>query len=652
MTLDTSPRDLLAQLAAGRLSRRAFITRLVALGCSASTIAALLAACSPNPLAKSPPPPGQGNAPTVAPNVTPPADPSTSRRAGTRTPGRETARATPLPVRLGAASNGPFGAAGGLGPGPTTRGAGGVLTVRYWQAPTILNPHLAQGPKDRDAARLVYEPLAEFGPDDTLVPWLAAEIPTARNGGVAADGASVVWKLKQGVKWSDGAPFTARDCVFTWYYVTDDATNATTRGNYAGVKQVEALDDYTVKVTFREPTIAWYRPLTDAILPAHIFGQGMGGNGRYFPANLQPVGTGPYLVDTFTPGASIRLRLNPAWRDPHGPCFSQVIWQGGGDALAAASALFERQECQVAWNLQLAPETLETLARQSAGSAQLGFQLGHGVEQVLLNFRDPTSTSGALARRPHPFLTDQRVRQALCLLADRQTIAETLYGPAGEPSATLLNAPPAFLPPVDWAFDLDQAARLLDTAGWTRKGAYRVKNGVQLRVRYQAVVNTVQQRVQQILKDALEQAGIQTDLQRVDPDSFFSGDASDPGSAVRFAADLEMFTQSAETPDLRGYLDCWTTAAIPTEANQWQGGNYASYSNPDYDRLNARARRELDPDAYRTLCQQQLALLHDDAVAIPLVGRKLVFGYATGLAGFYAGPWTGLTWNIANWTKQ
>src|SRR5215831_9360077 len=80
---------------------------------------------------------------------------------------------------------------------PTKRGGGGTLKLLWWQGPTLLNPHFATGTKDQDGSRLFYEPLASWHPDGVLVPILAAEVPTPENGGVAADGRSVVWKLRR-----------------------------------------------------------------------------------------------------------------------------------------------------------------------------------------------------------------------------------------------------------------------------------------------------------------------------------------------------------------------------------------------------------------------------------------------------------------------
>src|SRR6266581_6226304 len=115
---------------------------------------------------------------------------------------------------------------------PTRRGGGGQLRILWWQAPTLLNPHFATGTKDQDASRIFYEPLCSFDPDGNLVPILAQEVPSLQNGGLSKDGMNVTWKIKQGVTWHDGKPFTADDVIFTWEYAADTATAATTVGSY------------------------------------------------------------------------------------------------------------------------------------------------------------------------------------------------------------------------------------------------------------------------------------------------------------------------------------------------------------------------------------------------------------------------------------
>src|SRR5262245_39277910 len=101
---------------------------------------------------------------------------------------------------------------------PTKRGGGGKLRLLWWQAPTILNAHPAVGLKDPAAARVVYEPLTSVNAAGNFVPILARELPSLENGDLARDGTWVIWRLKPGVVWHDGRPFTAADVIFTWEY--------------------------------------------------------------------------------------------------------------------------------------------------------------------------------------------------------------------------------------------------------------------------------------------------------------------------------------------------------------------------------------------------------------------------------------------------
>src|SRR5215213_10747752 len=148
---------------------------------------------------------------------------------------------------------------------PTKAGGGGVLKLMYWQAVTLLNPHFAVGTKDQEGSRVFYEPLAGWDNDGNLVPILAAEVPTRDNGGLSPDGTTVTWKLKRGVKWHDGQPFTADDVLFNYEYAVDPATAATTSGSYTSLKSVEKVDDHTVRIAFKEPTPFWADPFVGVV---------------------------------------------------------------------------------------------------------------------------------------------------------------------------------------------------------------------------------------------------------------------------------------------------------------------------------------------------------------------------------------------------
>ncbi len=152
---------------------------------------------------------------------------------------------------------------------PTRRGGGGTLKILAWQGAVHLNPHYAQGAKERDASRIFYEPLAGWDNDGNLVPQLAAEIPSRSNGGLSADGRTVTWKLKRGVTWHDGKPFTADDVVFTAAYAADPVAAMVTVALYRDI-QVVKIDAHTVQVIYPRPVAYWAEALTGStgmILP-------------------------------------------------------------------------------------------------------------------------------------------------------------------------------------------------------------------------------------------------------------------------------------------------------------------------------------------------------------------------------------------------
>ncbi|MDP6487698.1 MAG: ABC transporter substrate-binding protein, partial [SAR324 cluster bacterium] len=96
------------------------------------------------------------------------------------------------------------------------RGSDGQLNLLYWQAPSTMNPYLSGGTKELEASSVVIEPFARYDEKGNLLPWLVEEIPTVGNGGIAEDLTSITWKIKKGIKWSDGSALTADDAVFTY----------------------------------------------------------------------------------------------------------------------------------------------------------------------------------------------------------------------------------------------------------------------------------------------------------------------------------------------------------------------------------------------------------------------------------------------------
>jgi peptide/nickel transport system substrate-binding protein len=534
-----------------------------------------------------------------------------------------------------------------------------TLRLLYWQAPTILNPHFSSGFKDSEASRITLEPLASFDAEGNMVLFLAAEEPTLENGGVAEDGTSVTWKLKEGITWSDGTPFTAEDVAFTYQFITNPEVASTTAGTYENISSVEALDDTTVKINFTEPNPAWYLVFTGTsgmILPKHMFEEYNGANGREAPANTMPVGTGPYRVVDFTPGDVVVYEANPNYRDADSLNFSRVELKGGGDATSAARAVLQTGDVDYAYNLQVEAAVLDQLAQAGQGKVVTNF--GSLVERIVFNFTDPNQATEdgevSSVEFTHPFLSDRTVRQALTLAVDRETIAQQLYGQTGQATPNFLVAPEPFRSPnTSYTYDLEQAAALLDEAGWvdTNGNGTRDKDGQEMEIVFQSSVNPVRQKTQEIVKQSFEEIGVGVEIKSIDASVYFSGDPASRETLERFQADIQMFTTGNTNPDPGSYMKTYTCDEITQQFNNWSRTNYSRYCNPEYDDLWEASTTELDTATREDLFIQMNDLLIDDYAVIPIVHRADASGVSNQLIGINLTPWDLGTWNIAEWDR-
>ena len=539
---------------------------------------------------------------------------------------------------------------------PRKAGGGGALKLLFWQGASLLNPHFTVGAKDSEGCRIFYEPLAAWDPDGNLVPVLAAEIPSLEDGGVAADGMSVTWRLKKGVQWHDGQPFTADDVVFNWEYAADPATAAVSSSRYQELT-VEKIDPYTVRVRFDKPTPFWADVFvgTGMIIPKHLFEPYKGANSREASTNFKPVGTGPYRFVDFVPGELIKGERNPTYHVPNRPFFDTIEVKGGGDAVSAARAVIQTGEYDYAWNVQVEDEILLRLENGSGPKGRVESVPSNNIEHIQLNFSDPwTEVEGerSSAKTEHPVLSDPAVREALSLLVDRAGVQAHIYGRAGTATANFVNAPERFASQhTHWEFNIDKANRLLDQAGWQRgPDGLRRKDGKQLKFVFQTSINAPRQKTQAIVKQACRKAGIELELKSVTASVYFSSDVANPDTTRKFYADLQMFAVLMRQPDPGGFMRQFASWEIASKENKWQGRNVTRWRNEEYDRVYRAAESELDPVKRPALIVKLNDMVVEDRVVIPVVNRRWVAVISQELRATLSG-WDNDFWNLKDWYR-
>jgi peptide/nickel transport system substrate-binding protein len=589
-------RDLIAGVKTGRLSRRAFVQRMIALGLTAP-MAGMMLSHSGVAMAE-----------------------------------------TAIPYK------------------PTKAGGGGPLKLLYWQAVTLLNPHFAVGTKDQEGSRIFYEPLAGWDSDGNLVAVLAAEIPSKENDGLTEDGLSVVWKLKQGVKWHDGMPFTADDVVFTWEYAKTPETATVTIASYKDIK-VEKIDDFTVRVLFAKPTPFWADAFVGAagmIIPKHLFADYIGGKSRDAPTNLKPVGTGAYVFVDFKPGDVVLAKLNPDYHVANRPYFDTLEVKGGGDAVSAARAVLQTGEYDYAWNMQVEDEIL--LKLENGGKGKVSIVPSGNLEFIMLNVTDPAvevDGERSSLKTKHPLFTDPAVRQAINLLIDRGSIEKFIYGRTAFATANFLNNPERFVSKnTRFEFNIAKAEQLLEAAGWKKAAdGIRAKDGKSLKFVFQTSINAPRQKTQAIIKQACRKAGIDIELKSVVGSVFFSSDTANPDTYPHFYCDAQMYTTNMVQPDPQIFMNQCVSWEAAAKDNKWQGRNVSRWQNKDYDELYHQTERELDPVKRAAMYIKLNDIAVGDNYIQPVAYRPRV----TALNGKLSAPlsgWDNDVWQLASWYRD
>jgi peptide/nickel transport system substrate-binding protein len=481
------------------------------------------------------------------------------------------------------------------------------IRVNIFSEVHSLLPIFGTSTDEGEIGGLIFDDLIEFDSQRRPQPELAAVVPTLANGGISADGRTIVMHLRRGVRWHDGAPFTSADVAFTIHAILDPANNVGDSALYRNVARVDTPGPYTVVFHLKAPQSSVLAAVgaTYPMLPAHLLAKSS--DLAKDPFNAHPVGTGPYRFARWLRGQRIEVTPNATY-------FRGAPKNGGvtvvelTDSNTLAIAIREH-EIDFA---QVESSTYNTL---------------RGVPGVVRT-TEPVSDFNAVAfNEKRPVLADVRVRRALTLAIDRARIAKTVSFGTGTPAYADL---PLFMydghPPAGWQHaDPAAAGALLAAAGWLPgPDGIRAKDGAPLQLEMigfagSATLANVALQMQAMLRPV----GVVLDYKTYDPGLYYSqASAGGPLDSGNFDLGVISFTNGVD-PDNSVIYACASRPPL--------GFNYANYCSPAMDGLLKASQREYDPLKRNRIIAQIETLAAHDAPYLYLYHTPYRFAYSTAL---------------------
>jgi len=428
------------------------------------------------------------------------------------------------------------------------------------EASTLI-PVLASDSASHSVAGQIYNGLVKYDKDLKIVGDLAESFD------VSADGLTITFHLRKGVKWHDGTPFTARDVLYTHRVIIDPKTPTAYAEDFKQVKSISAPDDHTIKVHYDKPFAPALASWGTSILPAHLLeGQDI----TKSPLARHPVGTGPYRFKEWIAGQKIVLDANPEYFEGR-PYLDRYIYR----IIPDTSTMYMEMKAGAIDLMSLTPVQY---ARQTT-SRQFSSRFN--------KFRYPSSGYLYMGYNlRHPLFGDKRIRQAITAAIDKDELIQgVLFGMGQKAHGPIVPGRWAYNPNVkDMGYDPKHAAELLAQAGWKEKNAdgILVKDGKS----FQFTILTNQGNQQrlmsaQIIQQRLKYVGIDVKIRIVEWATFLK-EYIDKGKfeVVMLAWNI------SQDPDM---YDVWHSSKTnPGELN------FVGFKNAEVDRLLVEGRGTFD----------------------------------------------------------
>lgn len=479
---------------------------------------------------------------------------------------------------------------------------------------STLIPPLASDSASHEISSLVYNGLVKYNGDLHLVGDLA------EGWEISPDGLTITFKLRRGVRWHDGTPFTAQDVLFTFQLMVDPKTPTAYSGDYKQVQTAEALDDYTFRVTYPKPFAPALGSWGLAILPKHLLA---GQDITRSPLARHPIGTGPFRFQSWRTQDRIILSFNPDYFEGR-PHFNNYISMVKPD--------------QATIFLELKAGNIDRM-----GLTPLQYRRQTDYPKFIKMFNKFKYTAFAYTYLGYnlldPKFKDVRVRQALTSAINKEEIIDGVLLGLGTPAIGPYKPGTWFFNPdvPTFPFDPDKARALLAQAGW-RPNAQGIQEKEGQPFEFTILTNQgneVRVRSAEIIQRRLREVGVLVHIR-----------------TVEWAAFIKEFIEKGR---FEAVLLGWTTGQDPDVYDIWHSSknrpgelNFIHYNNPEVDRLLVEGRHTFDQAKRKAAYFRFQEILAQDQPYTFLYVPDALPAVSSRVRGIKPAP-AGISYNFIHW---
>ena len=531
-------------------------------------------------------------------------------------------------------------------PAPVEEASGGTVVFVISEEPAGLNRYLADAAITYQVSDATVIGLTQPNEKGEYVPRLAAELPA-----ISDDHLTVTWKLREGLKWSDGEPLTSDDIRFTWEIVSNPASGAfNATAGFDLIESIDTPDDLTAVLHYSEPYVGYLGQFSAALLPRHATGTAE--EMTTWEWNMKPVVAGPFVVSDWRSGESITMERNPNYYEEGKPYLDTLIFRIAPEP-AAQTALMISGEAQV--HLWPSEDKVDYDALMNGSAEQV---LVPGIWNMALDFNlSKPGDDDPSASAPHPILGDLRVRQAISHAIDYDTLINDIFNAQIQHS----TSPFAYgwykcdIPRM-YNFDVEKAKQLLTEAGWVEgpdgirvaQGAMYAEDGTRLSMEMQGYTGYEPlERVEQFIAENLKAVGIETNIINYDYSIIF-GSYTDGSPRKIGDYDMLLFDRGYYLEPHGEVMNSYLSTSIPTDDNP-DGDNYFRWVNPEADAAIEKAGSTFDQAVRREAYCELGKLIQEDAVQNYIFLWQDGYGFSTQLTGYVVSTWGSMTWDVQNW---